>query len=349
VRVVNSTLVPDHQAFKVIFNAPSVDTIRATGFDLIDLTAGKTIFTNGNDLSGTGSGQVGKGLLVVANTPKTVIVDSGNTGFTAASHTNVKLNIAYQYLLPINQYRPGFPGSLEISFSNAPIDTSMSGFGPTVRSIPVKFRIVAHTDSGDVHMKCLFRHLGNDSTLSRPYPDEYIDAVTYLPGSSTPYVTWRITLDTSGRAPGDTMRLPTSGDVYTYAVLKPFGAFDVFTFTSTAEHINPAKAQQEFKQEPYVVPNPYVGSASFEPQRFAVSGRGERRLEFRGLPPKCSIRIYTVTGKLVQTLVHDGSNEGYVSWDLRTKDDLDVAPGLYIFHVDGGALGTHIGKFAIIK
>lgn len=350
VRVVNSTLVPDHHVFKVIFNAPSVDTIRATGFDLIDSTTGKTIFTNGYDLSGTGNGQVGDGLLVIANTPNTVIVDSANTGFTATSHTNVKLSVAYEYLLSINQRRPGFPGSLEITFSNVPIDTSMSGFGPTVRSIPVKFRVVTHTDSGDVHMKCFFRHLGNDSTLSRPYPDEYIDAVTYLPGfPNTSYVTWRITLDTSGRAPGDTMRLPTSGDIYTYTVLKPFGASDVFTFTSTAEHLDPAKARQDFSHEPYVVPNPYVGSASFEPQRFAVSGRGDRRLEFRSLPAKCTIRIYTVTGKLVQTLVHDGSNEGYISWDLRTKDDLDVAPGLYIFHVDGGALGTHIGKFAIIK
>ncbi len=54
-------------------------------------------------------------------------------------------------------------------------------------------------------------------------------------------------------------------------------------------------------------------------------------------------------GELVRTLYQDGSNNGYVPWDLRTKDNLDVAPGLYIFHVDGGAAGTYIGKFAIIK
>ena len=53
-------------------------------------------------------------------------------------------------------------------------------------------------------------------------------------------------------------------------------------------------------------------------------------------------------GDLVQTLEHDGSNDGYVPWDLRTKDNLDVAPGLYVFHVDGG-VGENIGKFAIIK
>jgi hypothetical protein len=97
------------------------------------------------------------------------------------------------------------------------------------------------------------------------------------------------------------------------------------------------------------VPNPYVGAASFEPQRYAINGRGERRIEFRGLPQSCTIRIYTVRGDLVQTLTHDGSTDGYVPWNLRTKDNLDVAPGLYIFHVDAGSAGSFIGKFAIIK
>jgi hypothetical protein len=38
-----------------------------------------------------------------------------------------------------------------------------------------------------------------------------------------------------------------------------------------------------------------------------------------------------------------------VAWDLRTKDNLDLAPGLYIFHVDAPGIGTHVGKFAVIK
>jgi len=50
----------------------------------------------------------------------------------------------------------------------------------------------------------------------------------------------------------------------------------------------------------------------------------------------------------VQTLEHDGSDDGFIAWDLRTKDNLDAAPGLYIFHVDS-ELGSKIGKFAIIK
>ncbi len=52
---------------------------------------------------------------------------------------------------------------------------------------------------------------------------------------------------------------------------------------------------------------------------------------------------------VVQTLYQDGSTAGYVPWNLRTKDNLDLAPGLYVFHVDAGGLGSSIGKFAVIK
>jgi hypothetical protein len=152
-------------------------------------------------------------------------------------------------------------------------------------------------------------------------------------------------LELEGGAP---VEPPGLGDVYELRLTKPFGVDDIFVFTTRAERVDPVRAQAEALQ-PYVVPNPYIASASFEPERFAVSGRGERRLEFRNLPQYCTIRIYTVRGQLVQTLRHDGSHAGVVEWNLRTKDNLDVAPGLYIFHVDGNELGTSIGKFAIIK
>lgn len=72
-------------------------------------------------------------------------------------------------------------------------------------------------------------------------------------------------------------------------------------------------------------------------------------MEFRGLPAGAVVRIYDVRGDLVQTLHHDGSDNGYVAWNLRTKDDLDVAPGLYIYQVEAAGFDPFIGKFAIIK
>jgi len=127
------------------------------------------------------------------------------------------------------------------------------------------------------------------------------------------------------------------------------GQSGTFTFVTGAQGVSAAGAQAAWSQKPYVVPNPYVAAASFEPQRFNVSGRGDRRMEFRAIPTGGTVRIYTVHGDLVRTLRQDGSYAGFVPWDLRTKDNLDVAPGLYVYHVDAPGLGTYVGKFAVIK
>jgi hypothetical protein len=72
-------------------------------------------------------------------------------------------------------------------------------------------------------------------------------------------------------------------------------------------------------------------------------------MEFRAIPSGAVVRIYTLRGELVQTLRHDQSTTGMVPWDLRSKDNLEVAPGLYIFHVEADGMGDFVGKFAIIK
>jgi hypothetical protein len=188
-----------------------------------------------------------------------------------------------------------------------------------------------------------------DGTLSQD--GEYIDMLTYFDQAPSPQslITWHAELDTLGQSDRGPIEPPGDGDIFDIRITRPLSSDDVFVFRTTAETIDAALARSEWSEEPYVVPNPYVASASFEPERFAVSGRGERRLEFRGLPSGSTIRIFTVRGELVQTLHHDGSRAGYVPWNLRTKDNLDVAPGLYIFHVDGGELGSFTGKFGIIK
>lgn len=347
VQVVNSSLVPDNHTFHLRFRAPSRDSVRAAYYDLYDSTANTIIFTQSTDLDGEGRGNVGAGLLPIVSTPKTVKVDP-QSGFIPSSSTNARFKVSYRTALPINLRRPGFPYDMTIVFSDVPVDTSLRGFG-LLRARPARFRIFAHTPEGDMRLRFFFLDRDNNGTLNLPFPDEFIDVVTYRPGDSTPYVTWRVELDTTGQAQRGPLIPPTAGDVYSLKLIYPFEEGELFSFKTTGEFISDEKARQAFQDAPYVVPNPYVAAASFEAERFAVSGRGERRIEFRNLPQRCTIRIFTVRGELVQTLVHDGSMNGFVAWDLRTKDNLDVAPGLYIFHVDGGPLGSHIGKFAIIK
>jgi hypothetical protein len=347
VRVLDSKRVPENHLFKLTFNANS-DQVLANSYNLIDSTTGETVFKSGTDFTGLGSGITGKGVQPIINTLPTVVVDTVRSGFTSSSATNAKLSATYSgTTLPITLRRPGFPYDATITFSNSVLDTAEGLFPLPAFRRPVKFRVVAHTPSGDVHLRCKFVDLNNDSTLSpNPANSEVIQILSGSDSLSTnDRVTWAVKIQNDS----STTRTPRLGDVYELHLLYPFTTGDEFTFTTKAEFINSASAKTAFNGSPYVVPNPYVGAASFEPGLFATSGRGERRIEFRGLPQYCTIRIYTVHGDLVQTLIHDGSTDGVVPWNLRSKDNLDVAPGLYIYHVDGGSSGTYVGKFALIK
>ena len=344
VEIVNSTIVPDDHVFTVSFTTPSADSLRATAYVLSDSTDGRLLFEHGADFDGAGVGPVGSGLLPIVVGRSGVAVDEEGTGFRSGSDTNVQVAMDLfedVVLLPTNYPRPGYPENLTITFADTAVDTSIQ-IGP-VPVTPAKFRIVAHADTGDIAMDFRFRDLNADQTLSAP--NEFIDVVTYDPKQpGIPWLTWRFGFDGDTPSP---VTAPGQGDVFDLRVTRPLSGDDVFAFLTSGEWVDESLARAQF--EAYVVPNPYVGSASFEPQRFADSGRGDRRIEFRGLPALCTIRVYTVRGDLVQTLRHDGSTDGFVAWDLRTKDNLDLAAGLYIYHVDAGPIGTSIGKFAVIK
>ncbi len=344
--VVNSSLVPDGHQFVLTFNTPSPDCVRAVTYDLMDSTTRKIIFRNGYDMDGEGIGQVGLGLLPVVKTAKTVLVDTLASGFTAESQTNLHLRATYQYQQPINRRRPGYPYDLRVTFYDAFKDTSLLAIGLPAR--PAKFLIHAVDEQGgEMKLKFRFRDLDRDGTPNQA--GEFIDVATFVEEKpATPQITWRLEVDTTGQAARGPILPARGGDIYWMRLDYPLEAGDAFVFSTAGQRTDAASARAQAKQDPYVVPNPYVGSASFEPERFAVSGRGERRIEFRALPKSCTIRIFSVRGELVQTLEHDGSDDGFIAWDLRTKDNLDAAPGLYIFHVDS-ELGSKIGKFAIIK
>ncbi len=346
VQVVNSNLVPDGHLFDIDFVAPSPDSIRATRYVLVDKTADTTCFARGADFEATGSGPVGCGLLPVIRTLPHIQVDAARSGFASGSPTNTRLQVSYEPVHPINLRRTGFPEDLSIVFDDVVRDTGLAIF--PFSAAPAKFRVFAHADSGDIQLDFRFYDLDADGTLSGA--DEFVDILCPVPNVRPDSLsTWFVQLDTLGQGSRGPIRPPRLGDVYELRLLKPFGDDDLFTFVTHGTRIEPEAARAQFQGSAYVVPNPYVEAASFEPAPFNVSGRGERRIEFRGLPQACTIRIYTVRGDLVQTLRHDGSEGGYVAWNLRTKDNLEVAPGLYVFHLDAPGYGSQLGKFAIIK
>ena len=354
IEVVNGALVPDNHVLKLAFLASSPNTVHAEAYALVDSTTGDTLITAGHDFDGAGSGQVGGGLLPIVQTPPAVLVDA-SSGFNR-SLTDVEIEAKYVGTKSANLRRPGYPADLRIVFYDTVADTS-GIFPPLIRRMPAKFKIFAKADTGWRRLAFGFddstKHVP-DSTLADP--KDILIATDY--SSAFPTVldeTYQFFADTlASRKParGDTtfhLRKPAAGDTFNLHLQVPFGPSDAFVFRSHGSRVDAATARTQFAQSPYVVPNPYVGSASFEPRPFAESGRGSRLMEFRNVPKGAMVRIYTVHGDLVRALPQDGMDQGYVPWDLRTKDNLDVAPGLYVFHVGAQGVGDYVGKFAIIK
>jgi hypothetical protein len=345
VEVVNNERVPDGHVFRIAFLAPSPDSIHAVSYALIDSTKGDTLFARGEAFDGLPAGPSGAGLLPVVNTPAAVLVDPPHFHGAPGAPAPYSLTAKYVGSKSANLRRPGYPQDLRIVFYDEVADTSQR-LAP-FPALPVKFRVFALTDTGYRSLDFTFLDFSNsttaaDSTLANP------NDLLYLFDYSAPRPRFSDYTYQVGLA-GTLRRTPGARDTFDIHLQVPFGPSDAFAFRSTGARVDPAQARTDFAQNPYVVPNPYVGSASFEPAKFAESGRGDRLMEFRAIPQGGTVRIYTVHGDLVRTLQQDGSHVGYVPWDLRTKDNLDVAPGLYVFQVNAPGVGDYVGKFAIIK
>ena len=343
--ILQSDSVRAGHVYKLVFLAGGPDSIHADRYALIDSTARDTLFKSGVDFDGAGTGPIGSGLLPVVQTPSQVTVDPQRTGFRLGAHTNAQILAAYRGSKSPNLRRAGYPADVRIIFTDgiSGLSTRLNPYPAT----PVKFNVTAKTDTGWRQVTFAFSDFtdGNylrDSTFAHPSDVILLTDLVNTPGTRGDY-TYQLALARIAT------RKPAAGDTFDLHLLVPYGPSDEFTFRVEGSSIDGARARVDFDAKPYVVPNPYVGSASFEPARFAVSGRGERLMEFRNIPVGATVRIYTAHGDLVQTLRQDGTNQGYVPWNLRTKDNLDVAPGLYVYQVDGRGVGEHVGKFAIIK
>tara|TARA_R110002096_G_scaffold97694_21_gene217863 strand:+ start:12684 stop:16553 length:3870 start_codon:yes stop_codon:yes gene_type:complete len=143
--------------------------------------------------------------------------------------------------------------------------------------------------------------------------------------------------------------MPISGDKLLMETTKPFNRDDVYRFKVTGNIVE-EQIQKSSLDSIYVAPDPYIVVNPLEPRNTSLPGRGERRIDFRNLPQQCTIQVFTMSGRLVKTIEHNSSEyQSLESWDLKSDDGLDVAFGVYIYHVKAPGIGEKIGRFALIK
>lgn len=260
-----------------------------------------------------------------------------------------RLNIGIEVGLPVigaASRKKFYPGDYIITFSDQNIGTAKKRIGSTLIEIPVKYKIEEVSTGIPIKVVTLLEELAkNDTAWTRG--DEIILFQPGAQGLNTDTLTWSIKF---GRMTATDSIVPGPNDAYFFYSQRPFSKADVFTLSTKAGFISDELASSRLDNI-YVVPNPYVGSSILEPaNRLPSQNRGERRIYFENLPMKCSIRIYTLSGELVNILEHDeGMDNGREYWNLLNKDGFSVAYGVYLAHIDAPGIGEKLIKFALIK
>ena len=92
-----------------------------------------------------------------------------------------------------------------------------------------------------------------------------------------------------------------------------------------------------------VVPNPFIWSEGGNYTGYP------NKILFAGLPGPCEINIYTISGDLVKTIIHN-EETGLQDWDQITKYNQYIASGTYVYHVrELYGKGDKTGIFIIIR
>ena len=104
-----------------------------------------------------------------------------------------------------------------------------------------------------------------------------------------------------------------------------------------------------------VVPNPYRVDESYTFENGGWEGKTEnwnenkRMIRFIHTPKKCTIKIFSLAGDLVDEIYHNDPENGYVDWELLSQSNRAIASGIYVFTVESDEFETQVGKFVIIR
>jgi hypothetical protein len=139
--------------------------------------------------------------------------------------------------------------------------------------------------------------------------------------------------------------MPETGTTFRILTFKPNQPGDTFTINTAGAERTVASEEdiQRSLDRIAAVPNPYFGTSSYE------SGNLSRVVRFTNLPEQpATIRIFTVSGSLVTTL-NKTSSDRSLDWNLETSNNLPVASGMYLVHVDIEGVGERTLKLGVVN
>ncbi len=336
VAILDPNSLENNANYKILFKSEGeIPFYKTTGYSVVRELNGKTDTLEANiDNSSIGGGKFSPpfdGLAVAVENDTASVVDLEKSGWVVgfanlympvtADASNAPRNISW-------------PADYEIEFlAERSIVTPFNKF-----EVPFVVKNLTRGDTVQAEI------IDNNGSKAFDIGDDIV-IIEYVGNNYK--LTWRIGYYNSTTSPIDVF--PTAGDKLRIKTKKQFKAGDHFVFSTIASKTDKNLAKNDLDKIK-VVPNPYVSASKWETRNLNQEGRGSRRIDFIHLPAKCTVRIYTINGALIKTLEKDsGSSDGSLSWNLISDDGMDIAFGLYVYHIDAPDVGEHIGKFAIIK
>ncbi|MFH1196244.1 MAG: hypothetical protein V1720_11055 [bacterium] len=353
--ILDIDLIKDGHVYYVTFedtlkaasSSSEKDTLTTKNFTLTDSTEARVLIEKSTRLSASVEQPIIDGFQLVLLNEERVQINEELSGWSDETLPA----FVFEKFVVGNVEGEERPNDYEITFGDVGMATSTEvKIGTnTLPSKQVNFKVRNKSTNNDIDFAFLERDLtGGDGVFSAKGTS--LDRIIFMENNNQGekvYTWWFYLPNKADEAPG--YRLLTNGDVATIVLRKPFLKEDKFRFVAQKGYIDGEAAKLELDRIK-VVPNPYVASAKWEPKNPFVSGRGPRSIHFTHLPAECTIRIFTVNGELVKTINHSNAlNDGSAEWNLLTDENLSIAYGVYIYHVDAPGIGEITGKFAVIK
>ncbi len=343
--------VKDFHTYRIEFYENSIYHNDAhPSYSLIDVLEGDTLINKKTISGNSEQTPVKDGFTADINNDTSVTINydksrwiEGNSNYIVQVGFDPRFEAAYK------GRRIFYPADFEIQITE-PGQGDLS-FPASTFSQPIQSNIIVKNITDDTNSQFIFR----DENKNEIFDDG--DAIFIVFGDSIGkpvtnnlnlHASWSVSIFNDTTLSEENRIHPEFGDVYKVVTTKPFRNGEFYEFTTKAQAMDLLNAKSELDNIA-VVPNPYVGAASWEKFSNEV-GRGESKIYFTHLPHECTIRIYTISGKLVDIIEHNSTiADGQESWDLVSRDGMDIAYGVYVFHVDAPGIGEKIGRFAIVK
>lgn len=273
--------------------------------------------------------------------------DEENTKFIHGVDVTIKDTIFYPALIGALNLRTKISADWEIRWYDCDADSSGNWiYADTVTTLAGQFSMPFNIFNITANEPATFViHEINTATRNNKRWDWGEGIVLQPQGATTAATSYEIILSLDNTISEN--KLPQNGDIFQIKTQKPFEKGDQFVFETSKAEVNNDIVKDKLNNI-YVVPNPYVAYSISEDPGRTLTKRGDRELQFRNLPQRCTIRIYTITGELVDTIEKD-DNTSMASWELLSSEGMRIAYGVYLFHVDVPGVGEKIGRFAVIK